>query len=30
LTLLGVFCPDDLHYRQPSSTGYLKVGGLPR
>jgi hypothetical protein len=30
LTLLGVFCPDDLHRRNPSFTGCLKVGGLPR
>lgn len=30
LTFLGVFCPDDLHCCQSSSTGGLKVGELSR
>ena len=30
LTLLGVFCSADLHCCQPSSTGFVKVGGLSR
>jgi hypothetical protein len=28
LTILGVFCSDDLHCCQTSSTGFLKVSGL--